>query len=151
MDVTQLPYCQFLGLKEIAINGRPAIGLDPQPHHMNHVGSVHAAVLFAVGETAAAQAMVKAFPDLVGSVGVVLRSADVKHHKPGSGSVHGVGSIDEQAAVAFRSRLERRGAAKLDVTAFVRDADDELLSGRYYWFVTSNLPSATNRQDQDTE
>ena len=136
IDITTLPYCEHLGLKAIAVGERKAIGLEPARQHQNHLGSIHAGVLFSVAETAAAQAMLETFPDLVDQTIVVLRSASVKYRQPTSGPVQALASIDQQAAGELRTRLAKKGTARFSVSASVRDSEQEVFVGDYTWFIT---------------
>jgi acyl-coenzyme A thioesterase PaaI-like protein len=136
VEITALPFCKHLGLESIAVDHRTEICLEPGGQHLNHLGTIHAGVLFTLAEAAAAQAMLETFPDLVDQVVVVLRSATIKYRQQTTGPVRGLATIEERAAKALRTRLAEKGTARLDVAASVRDAQQEVFVGHYSWFIT---------------
>jgi acyl-coenzyme A thioesterase PaaI-like protein len=135
MDLTTVPFSQLIGLQTCHDGSSTMVSLTADDRHHNHVGTVHAAVLFSVAEAASAQAMLDSFPDLSGASVALLRTASVKYHRAGRTRLEGFASIDADAAARFRSRIERKGAASLEVVAGVREQNEELISGRFCWFV----------------
>ena len=136
MEITSLPYNKLIGLEETTSDGRKVISLNPTSQHLNHVGTIHACVLFSVAEAASAQALLDGFPALKEKAAVVLRTAEVKYRRPASDTIHGAATIDAAVASAFLDRFEKKGVALVSVSTSVRQGDVEVLSGEYTWFVT---------------
>ena len=136
MEITSLPYNRLIGLEEHVVDGRTVISLNPTSRHLNHVGTIHACVLFSVAEAASAQALLDGFPALKEKAAVVLRAATVKYRRPASETIEGTATIDPSAASEFLARFERKGVALLSVSTSVRQGVVEVLSGQYTWFVT---------------
>ena len=141
MDVASLPFNQLLGLESGETEGRAFVLLDPRPQHCNHVGTVHAAVLYGIAEAASGQCLLSHFPDLTGSAVALLRSSTVKYRNPASADVSliAIGNLDDAAADRCRSQLAARGRGLVDITVSVRQADVELLTGTFRWF--ANRPA----------
>lgn len=95
----------------------------------NHVGGPHAAVLFALGETAAAAVALVVFGDLAGS-GVVplIKGASIDYHRLVRGAVtaEAVFAADEASA---RASVAERGVATFPVQVTFRVEDEEEPSG----------------------
>lgn len=67
MDVSTLPFNKHLGLRLSRSDEELAVILQPCAHHLNHVGTVHAAVVYGVAEAASGHCLLARFPDLVDS------------------------------------------------------------------------------------
>jgi len=142
MDVSTLPFNQHLGLRVGSANGRPAVVLRPGGHHLNHVGTVHAAAVYGLAEAASGQCLLGRFPDLVDSHVAVLRSAAVKYRRPAAADaqLRARGALDEETAVAAQEKLDARGRATVDVEVSVTQNDTEVFSGTFRWFVAARDP-----------
>lgn len=138
MDVASLPFNQLLGLESTETDGCAFVVLEPRPQHCNHLGTVHAAVLFGVAEAASGQCLLSHFPGLTGSAVVLLRSSSVKYRNPAAADITliATGNLDDGAADRCRSQLATRGRGLVDITVSVRQAEVELLTGTFRWFAT---------------
>lgn len=132
MNLADLPFNRTIG---IITEGDTAI-LTPRTEHLNHVGTVHATVVFGVGETAAAQQLLSRFPELAESYGAVLRSSNVKYRQPASPefAIRAIGKLSEPVAVSFLEKLTARGRATIDIEVAVTQGDVTVLTGTYTWF-----------------
>ncbi len=132
MDISSLPFNQSIGIK---IDGKDIV-LTPRREHLNHVGTVHAAVVYGVAEAAAGQCLLLRFPDLSESFVAVLRSSTVKYRHPASmeAEIRGTGFLSEAIATQFIDALQSRGRAMVDVGVSVRQNDREIFTGTFVWF-----------------
>ena len=73
MDVSALPFNRHLGLAVCELDGEPTLVLQPGPQHCNHVGSVHATVIYGLAEAASGHCLLARFPDAADSFVAVLR------------------------------------------------------------------------------
>lgn len=139
MDVSTLPFNKHLGLRVSPSEGEPTVILRPCADHLNHVGTVHAAVIYGVAEAASGHCLAAQFPDLVDSTVAVLRNSSAKYRRPAlaDGAIHARGALAEQSAVKFRERLTLRGRASVDVEVSVTQNDAELFTGTFGWFVAA--------------
>jgi acyl-coenzyme A thioesterase PaaI-like protein len=83
-----VPFNRYLGLEILdAGAGTGSVKLPEGPHLLNHVGSQHAAALFAVAEAASGAAMAGAFADLMAQATPLARSAQISYLKPARGPI----------------------------------------------------------------
>ena len=52
MDVSTLPFNKYLGLHIGRSDDKSTVILEPRTHHLNHVGTVHATVIYGIAEAA---------------------------------------------------------------------------------------------------
>jgi len=139
MDVSTLPLNKHLGLSISPSDGTPTVILRPRAHHLNHVGTVHATVIYGVAEAASGCCLLARFPSLVDSLVAVLRTSAAKYRRPASpdGDLRASGTLWEESAVKFFERLTSRGRASVDIEVSVAQDDTELFTGTFGWFVAA--------------
>jgi acyl-coenzyme A thioesterase PaaI-like protein len=139
MDVSTLPFNKHLGLGISGSGGKPRVILRPCAHHLNHVGTVHATVIYGLAEAASGQCLAARFPRLADSYVAVLRSSSAKYRRPASpdGEIHARGTLSEESAVKFYERLTSRGRASIDIEVSVTQNDTELFTGTFGWFAAA--------------
>jgi acyl-CoA thioesterase len=139
MDVSALPFNKYLGLSINPSDAKPTVSLRPCAHHLNHVGTVHATVVYGVAEAASGHCLLARFPGLVDSSVAVLRSSSAKYRRPASpdGDLHAWGTLSEESAVKFYEKLAARGRASVDIEVSVTQDDTELFTGTFGWFVAA--------------
>jgi len=142
MDVSALPFNKRLGLGVRFLDDRSVIVLDPSGDHLNHVGTVHATVIFGVAEAASGHFLLARFPHLVDSSVAVLRTTSTKYRRPGSpeGEICARGSLPGKSADRFLDKLTSRGRASVDIEVTVVQNDNELFTGTFGWFVARDQP-----------
>ena len=103
MDVSTLPFNKYLGLRVGRSDDKSAVILEPRPHHLNHVGTVHATVIYGIAEAASGNCLLARFPNLVDSFVAMLRHSSVKYRRPASsdGEIRAWGELSEAAATKF--------------------------------------------------
>ena len=136
MDVCTIPFNNWLGMSSVATDTGTVVSLSPQPHHLNHLGTVHAAVIFAAAEAASGQAPLDHFADLAESAMLVLRSSTTKYRAPAvaGGPLTAQAHIGAEAVDAFRRQLASRGRALIEVTAGVVQDGQDVFRGTYTFF-----------------
>ena len=135
MNILELPFNRHLGLTIVERDGKSLISIDPQPEHLNHVGTLHASVLFAVAEAASGQALLSRQLDTTNTT-ALLRNSDIKYRSPATTKVYGVATIDDSAFDKLSQQLSARGRASIEVSVSVINENDvECVSGTFKWFV----------------
>lgn len=134
MDVSSLPFNDWLGVKVVDGN----VCLTPTAHHLNHLQTIHASVLFAVAEASAGHLLSCKFPELEHTCSVVLRGSKTKYRKPAfdNATIVATPSIGADAASAFRSKLDQRDRAVIEIDASVSQNRIEVFCGSFSWFVS---------------
>ena len=142
MDVSTLPFNKHLGLRVRQSDDESVVVLKPCGHHLNHVGTVHAAVVFAVAEAASGHCLAVRFPHLVDLYVAVLRNSSVKYRRPSSaeGDLLASGTLSDESAAKLYKRLTTRGRATVDIEVSVTQNGIEILTGTFSWFVAAKEP-----------
>jgi acyl-coenzyme A thioesterase PaaI-like protein len=116
-----VPFSRHLGLEILDIRpGRASVRLPEEPYLLNHVGTQHAAALYAVAEAASGGAVVGAFADRVGSVTPLARDAQIKYLKPARGPILTEASIDGEIA-SISETLDQTGGVAFPVRVELKD------------------------------
>ncbi len=119
-----VPFNRVLGLQFVAVEPERAEVVMPEaPERLNHVGTIHAAAQFGLGEAASGAMVMAAFADLQGEGYIPLAaSAQIAYRKPSKGGLRAVASLttDEQARV--RADVETNGKARFSVPVQLLDA-----------------------------
>lgn len=122
MLTSAVPFNRHLGLEILEIGpGTASVGLPEGPQLLNHVGTQHAAALFAASEAASGAAMAGAFSDLMMTVTPLAREAQIKYLKPARGPIIANARIAEDHD-AVRARLEAAGKTDFAVDVQLFDA-----------------------------
>ena len=139
MDISAIPFNKHLGLAISEIDGAPTVILHPSEHHLNHVNTVHATVIYGLAEAASGHYLVSRFPDLADEFMAVLRKSTVKYRRPASlgASLHAQATLDGESATDFLHLLTSRRRASVEITVSVVQNDLELSAGGFTWFVTA--------------
>jgi acyl-coenzyme A thioesterase PaaI-like protein len=121
---TEMAWIKFLGIEPLeAAEGLAVIRLDPQPVHLNHNGTVNAAILYALAEVAGAGAVVAGMLELAAHSYTVVKRASIEYLAPARGAVTATGKIPIELFVSARSSIEAGEAAEVEVPVDVRDSN----------------------------
>ena len=132
MDVQNLPFNKALGLKADGVR----ICLSPDGQHLNHVGTIHATVIFGIAEAASGNLLLQRFPELEGSYVALLRESTTKFRRPADSSAElsAIGTLSDDEATQFLTTLESRGRATIEISVSVTQSDTEVFIGIFKWF-----------------
>jgi acyl-CoA thioesterase len=120
---SQQGFIQFLGFEPVQAGGGTAvIRLDPKPEHLNHNGTINAAVLYGLAEVAGAGAIVADMLDLAARSYTVVRKATIEYLAPGRGVVDATGTVDAPDVERAKACIERGEAIELSAPVSVTDA-----------------------------
>jgi len=84
MDITELPFNRFLGLRKAPAEGGALLVLPESPDYANHLGTVHASAQFALAEVTSGEFLFRNLPAIAGLVPVVRRF-EAKFKRPANG------------------------------------------------------------------
>ena len=135
MDVTKLPFNQFIGLK-ISDKSGYLLMLDNRPEYRNHLDTVHASVQFALAEATGGYFLLNEFSELTG-IRPVVRKVKTKYKKAATGSVFSTARLQETEKNEVIDALNQRGRAllKVEVSLF-DDTDILIMQSVFEWFIT---------------
>ena len=138
MDVTKIPFNQFIGLKLSDKSGYLFM-LDNLPEYRNHLDTVHASALFALAEASSGYFLLNEFSDLTDIVPVV-RKVETKYKKPASGDVFSKAQFQETEKNEVLIALNQRGRTALKVEVSLFDETGVLvMQSVFEWFFSKNV------------
>ncbi|MHC4566907.1 MAG: PaaI family thioesterase [Planctomycetota bacterium] len=134
MNVEELPFNKLIGLKDSV----QSVELDCAEKHMNHVGTVHATVIFGIAEACSGKFIIEHlsqdFPEGI----AVTRGADIRYRNPGTGQIEAKVTGCEPPVESVIERLRRRGIAKISVEVEVSSVDGTLATSHFEWFLKND-------------
>ena len=138
MDVTKIPFNQFIGLKISGKNGY-LLMLDKRTEYRNHLNMVHASAMFALAEASSGYFLLNEFSEMTYIVPVV-RKVDVKYRKPATGAVFSKAQLQETDREEILKALIEKGRTTLKVEVSLHDeADVQVMQAIFEWFVTKTI------------
>jgi acyl-coenzyme A thioesterase PaaI-like protein len=119
-----VPFNRVLDLQFVAVEPELAeVVLAEAPERLNHVGTIHAAAQFGLGEAASGAMVMGAFADLQGQGYVQLAaSAQIAYRKPSKGDLRGVATLSTAEQARVRADVETNGKARFSVPVQLLDA-----------------------------
>ena len=119
-----VPFNRVLALQFVAIEPeRAEVVLPEAPERLNHVGTIHAAAQFGLGEAASGAMVMGAFADLQGQGYIPLAAgAQIAYRKPAKGDLRGVATLSTTEQARVRADIETNGKARFSVPVQLLDA-----------------------------
>lgn len=119
--IEAVPFARHAGVVVTeAGRGSARAQLAQRPEVLNHVGTLHAAALYALGEAASGVAMAGAIAPVILSVRPLAAEARIQYLKPAKGTITAEGRVDrdpDQLVEEIRSE----GKARFDVAVTLSD------------------------------
>jgi acyl-coenzyme A thioesterase PaaI-like protein len=134
-----IPFNTHVGLEvaEVA-DGRGVVRLPDEGKLHNHVGSQHAAGLFAAGEAASGAAFMGAFADHLAGLTPLARSAEIDYRKLAKGVITATATLGEDVD-ALLEKLGADGKVEFPVAIEMTDAGGQVVAGMTVsWHVRKN-------------
>jgi acyl-coenzyme A thioesterase PaaI-like protein len=122
--VNAIPFNQVLGVHVVAVTDEAAtLVLPDAPAHLNHVGTVHAAAQFGLGEAASGAMLLIAFADLQGQ-GMIPLAADalIRYRKAARGELRAVATLPIEGRDRIREEVRDTGRARFTIPVKIFDA-----------------------------
>ena len=143
MHVTDLAINKTLGMQLATAGNDHILEMPESPLLLNHIGTIHASVQFALAEAASGEFLLRQLGENQTQVFAVLRTSDVKFRKPAHGVLRASARFAETDADALSAELTSRGRALASVLVEVADAQGVVtMSGQYDWFLQSQTNAA---------
>ncbi len=136
MDVMKIEFNKFLGLQK---SEKPEyiFQLDKREELTNHLGTLHAGVLFTLAEATSGQILVTLFPDWADRVIPVIRKVRVKYSKPGTTTIYSRATMTDETKSKIPHDLEKRGRSIAEVSVTLYDEENnKIFSSVFEWFIT---------------
>ena len=124
-----IPFNGHLGLEVVEVgDGRGVVRLPDDDHLHNHVGSQHAAGLFAAGEAASGAAFMGAFADHLDGITPLARSAEIDYRKLAKGVIDATATLDADVGELLGT-LDAEGKVQFPVGIEMTDGDGQVVAG----------------------
>lgn len=134
MNILAIPFHSYLGLTIAEPPG--LVQLEIQPHHLNHLGTVHASVMVAVAEAGSGLFLQQHAGEPEMTVMPIIRRIDAKFHQAGTDKIIAKSMMDVAELPAFMEQLRARQRARITVPMqVVNGTGSSLLSISFDWFV----------------
>lgn len=135
MDITQLPFNQFIGLERSQREGF-VFSLPAGSRYLNHLGTVHASALMALAEATSGEVLLRAIGHLGDSIIPVVRRFESKFRKPANGSIAARAVISDATRDQLLADIttKRRGSIEIVVDVF-DEFDTHCLTATVEWFI----------------
>ena len=136
IDITKVPFNKLLGIS-LADNPEYLLQLDAKEEYTNHLGTVHAAALFALAEGSGAQLLLKLFPEeIIDNVIPVLRNVEVGYKKPATGVVVSTASLkDTTMELVTEQLLSKKRVLIVTPVDLFDESKTKVFSANFEWFV----------------
>lgn len=115
-----VPFNRHIGLRILDVGDEAKVALPEADELKNHVGSQHAAALFAAGEAASGAAVVGALADHMATVTPLARSAEIRYRKLALGPITASARLGRRTAEILEE-LRRDSRVEFDVTVEMTD------------------------------
>ncbi len=143
MHVTELAINKTLGMQLAPPGNGHILEMPETPLLLNHVGTVHASVQFALAEASSGEFLLRHLGEAQREVFAVLRTSDVKFRKPAHGVLRASARFADGTADTLSAELTARGRALISLLVEVADAQGVVtMTGRYDWFLQRQTNAA---------
>jgi acyl-coenzyme A thioesterase PaaI-like protein len=134
-----VPFAKLAGVKINTVScGASAAQLVERPELTNHIGTMHAAALFALGEAASGAAMAGTLGVLIMKAKPVASEASIKYLKLAKGTITAFATLDGDAA-KFIEQLENDGKIRFDVLVDLNnDSNETVAQMKVEWHIRMN-------------
>jgi acyl-coenzyme A thioesterase PaaI-like protein len=134
IDVTKLPFNQYLGLK-ISNKSGYLLMLDNRLEYRNHLDTVHASAQFALAEATSGYFLLNEFSKLADIVPVV-RKVEVKYKKPVTGIIFSKANFQGTDKTEVLNELHKKERALLKVEVLLyNEVEEPIMQSVFEWFV----------------
>jgi acyl-coenzyme A thioesterase PaaI-like protein len=138
MNVIDVPFHKFLGLKKAETGEDSIYKLEFRKEYLNHLGIMHASALFALADATSGEFLYQKFRNHSLDVIPVIRNVEVKYRKPVKGPVFSKAALVDSSVdeILRELQIKKRVLIKVSVDIF-DDKDVKILSSILEWMVTS--------------
>jgi Domain of unknown function (DUF4442) len=136
MDITEVPFNHFLGIRKSPGDGPHLLELDNLPEYRNHLGTVHAGAQMALAEAASAEYLLRTFAGADAGVLAVVRRVQAKFKNLVNGKVFARVDCSPEELARFSKALDAKGKALIGVTVDISDgAGVVAMTSVIEWFI----------------
>src|SRR6185369_16163353 len=115
MHVTDLAINKTLGMQLASAGNGHILEMPESPLLLNHVGTVHASVQFALAEASSGEFLLRHLGEAQSQIFAVLRTSEVKFRTPAHGALRASARLADGVAESLSTELSSRGGALASV------------------------------------
>ena len=135
MSITSIPFVKHIGITQ---SNETTLSLTNHKTVHNHIGTMHAAALYALAETQSGLFLQNTFRSQSDNVLPLLRHSSIKYKHPAESTVYAKAYADTDTLEKFEKQFAHKGRATITVQVELSDADGQtVLIGEFGWFVQS--------------
>lgn len=135
MNVTELPYNKFIGIKK-SENSEYLLELDDSPNYLNHLGNVHAGAQLSLAEAASGEYLLNCFEGSNSEFIPVVRRSECKFKKPANGKIFARAKTAPGALEIFTNELNLKGRSLIGVEVTVEDSRRVItMTALFEWYI----------------
>jgi acyl-coenzyme A thioesterase PaaI-like protein len=129
-----VPFAKLAGVEIKSVDAKHGVAtLKERPEILNHVNTIHAAALFALGEATSGITMAGAMASVIVAVKPVVSLASVSYLKPANGEVVATGQLSRSADEVIEE-LRKNGRVRFGVNvAIANSANDAVCVMEFEW------------------
>jgi len=132
LNVLDLPFIKHLGLQ---ISDDGALSLPIAEHHKNHLGTVHATVLYGIAEACSGQVIIEQFFKPYPKALVVIRKAAIKYRSPARADLSARFKKADPELDLVLQRLREKSVAKCEIEVETRSGDEIVAIATFEFFI----------------
>lgn len=135
MDITEIPFHSFLGL-QLSDNDSYVLMLEEKHEYLNHLGTIHASVIFTLAESTSGEFLLRKFAEYDLDVIPVIRKAEVKYSKPGNGRIFSKADFVDSDPKRIHEELQFKGRALVKIKVDIFNSESvRIMSAAFEWFI----------------
>ena len=136
MKTLDIPVNKHLRFKKAAGNDDYILSLVPDERHFNHLGTIHASVLFALAEASSGEFLLNEFKEIINEVIPVVRKAEIKFSKPANGEVKSKVNFLNSSKTNVLNELNDKNRILAKVKVYLFDENNaKVLHSEFEWFI----------------
>lgn len=145
MKVLEIPFNEFLGIKQSPDESGMLLELDESAALLNHIGTVHACVQLSLAEASSGEFLTRALPEYESRAVAVLRRVEAKFRNPIRGQIFARAVTTESEVRQAAQPLASKGRAIVAVTMEIVDNSGVVgMAATFEWFARMLPLSSTS-------
>lgn len=137
MNVLEIPFNKFLGIQRAESKTEFIFKLDSKKEYLNHLGTIHASVLFSLAEASSGEYLLNQFKDYNLDIIPVIRKVETKYSLPGKGSAYSKATFVNNNVENFIKELNSKNRAIIKVKVDIfNEEEKKLMTSVFDWFIS---------------
>ncbi len=132
-EILDIPFVSYLGIEE---EQKDTLKLSSKPKLANHLGSIHAGVIYTLAETQSGLFLSKRYCELNKNVIPLLRSSNIRYKKQIKNFMIAKAWVEDELSERFEKQFSKKGRGSIEVMVEVLNEENEVCAVcEFVWFV----------------